>query len=279
MENAKEIAKESKSSFYYAFNFLPKEKRDAMNTVYAFCRKTDDIVDENSDSLEIKKKNLKNWEENLKKSLSGNEEDLFFSDLVSFIKKFDINHEPFFDLIKGMEMDLLQNKYESFEQLHNYCYKAASTVGLMCIPIFGYKNEKTKDYAVNLGLAMQLTNILRDVKVDLEQDRIYLPKEDFDKFNYSYDDLTNNVYNQNFIDLMRFEAKRADNYFKKAEENLSAEDKKNMFPARAMQAIYWNLLRKLEMNNFNIFDKRINVSKFEKIFIALKIWFKTKIGF
>lgn len=268
------IAKESKSSFYYAFSLLPEDKRDAMNTVYAFCRRTDDIVDEGYDSDFDKSLKLRRWRIELQNSLHGTSEFSLLNRLSKIISQFNIPLDPFFDLIKGMEMDLSQKRYNEFEELKTYCYRVASTVGLMCIEIFGYKNQSTKDFAINLGLALQLTNILRDVKKDAEKGRIYLPREDMLRFRYSETDLLNNVYNENFINLMKFEASRAHEYFLKANKALKLEDKPSMFPARAMQHIYFKLLRKLEEKEFDIYSKSINVSTFEKLFIALGVYAK-----
>jgi 15-cis-phytoene synthase len=154
-DNSKEIAKESKSSFYYAFSLLPRSKRDAMNAVYAFCRKTDDIVDEGNDSDDLKYEKLRKWRIELEKALKGTSEYPLLNKVATIIKQFNIPLEPFFELIVGMEMDLQRKRYLSFEDLTQYCYRVASTVGLMCIEIFGYKNKSTKDYAVNLGVALQ----------------------------------------------------------------------------------------------------------------------------
>jgi phytoene synthase len=274
MDQAKKIAKKSKSNFYYAFTLLPEEQRDAMNTVYAFCRKTDDIVDENDNPMDVKSENLLKWNNEFEKALSGSSDFSLLNKLVTIIHKFNIPVEPFFDLIKGMEMDLKRDRYLSFDDLIQYCYRVASTVGLMSIEIFGYKNKSAKDYAVNLGLAMQLTNILRDVKADADNGRIYLPQEDLENFGYSENDLLNGVYNNNFIALMEFESARAKKYFNIANHYLTFEDKPSMFAARAMQHIYFKLLRKLETEKFRVFEKRINVSKSEKVFISLGVWAK-----
>ena len=169
-----------------------------MSTVYAFCRKTDDIVDENSDSDEIKLINLINWKNDFEKALNGSSDNPLLEEVAAAIRKFSIPVEPFFDLIKGMEMDIRKNRYQTFEELELYCYRAASTVGLMSIEIFGYKDEKAKLFAVDLGKAMQLTNILRDVYTDSKIGRIYLPLEDLEKFNYTEEDVFNRVYNDNF---------------------------------------------------------------------------------
>lgn len=273
-ETAKQIAKQSKSSFYYAFSLLPTIKRDAMNTVYAFCRKTDDIVDEGSEPKELKFEKLHKWRLELDKSLTGESEYPLFNKLVESIRQFNIPLEPFFDLIQGMEMDLQQHRYLKFEDLMTYCYRVASTVGLICIEIFGYKNQSTKDYAVNLGLAMQLTNILRDVKKDALMGRIYLPQEDLERFNYSEQDLLSSVYNDNFFRLMEYEAGRAKEYFRKANASLHFEDKPALFAARAMQHIYFRLLKKLEARNYNIFNENIRISTARKAAISLGVWAK-----
>ncbi len=271
---SKQIAKESKSSFYYAFSLLKQPKRDAMNTVYAFCRKTDDIIDEGSDTDDLKYEKLRRWRIELEKSLRGTSEYPLLNKLSAIIKQFNIPLEPFFELIAGMEMDLQRKRYLSFEDLMQYCYLVASTVGLMCIEIFGYKNKSAKDYAVNLGLAMQLTNILRDVKKDSEKGRIYLPQKDLANFDYTENDLMNHKYDPNFVSLMKYEASRAEEFFDKANQSLDLDDKPTMFPARAMQHIYHKLLTKIEAENFDVFSKKIKVRNLDKLYISLGVWAK-----
>ncbi len=273
IDSAKEISKQSKSSFYYAFNLLPKDKREAMNIVYAFCRKTDDIVD-NYNSKEVKLKDLIQWKRDFENSLNGFKDNPLLNQLADVIDKYKIPTEPFFDLIKGMEMDLNFSRYENFESLKEYCYRVASSVGLISIEIFGYKNISTKDFAINLGIALQLTNILRDIIKDLENDRIYLPKEDMERFSYSEDDLLSRNYNNNFIKLMKFQVERAEYYFKLASSSLSKEDVRSMFPARAMQSVYYNLLQKIVDNNYDVLNKTIRVNNFEKLYIAILMWMK-----
>lgn len=277
MDEAKEIAKNSKSSFYYAFNLLPEDKRDAMNTVYAFCRQTDDIIDEGNESLEIKYQKLHRWRLEFQKSLTGQSDFPLLNKLIRIISKFNIPLDPFYDLIKGMEMDLQKNRYLTFDDLQLYCYRVASTVGLMCIEIFGYKHKTTKDFAVNLGIALQLTNILRDIKKDLEKGRIYLPKEDMAKFNYSEDELVRYVYNENFRDLMAYEVHRAKTYFDAATSCLNLDDKRAMFAARAMQHIYYKMLNKIIDADYDVFNKNIKVSKIQKVGIAIGVWAKYRL--
>jgi phytoene synthase len=273
-DQAKEIARKSRSSFYFAFNLLPHEKRDAMNTVYAFCRETDDLVDEGNEPEEIKYEKLRKWRIELEKALAGQSDYSLLNKLGKTISKFNIPIDPFFELLKGMEMDLQKKRYLSFDDLVTYCYRVASTVGLMSIEIFGYKHKSAKDFAVNLGIALQLTNILRDIKKDSAQGRIYLPQEDLAKFNYTEYDLFNQVYNANFIDLMVYETNRAEEYFKKATMNLDLDDKGTMFAARAMQHIYHKLLKKIIDADYNVYEKNIKVNKIEKAGIAIGVWAK-----
>ncbi len=274
MNQAKQISKGSNSSFYYAFNLLSTEKRDAMNTVYAFCRRTDDIVDEGNDPHEVRYENLHKWRVELEKALHGTSHYPLLNKLSSTIKKFNIPIQPFFELLKGMEMDLQRNRYLTFDDLQLYCYRVASTVGLMCIEIFGYKHESTKDFAVNLGIALQLTNILRDIKKDAESGRIYLPKEDLKRFNYSEKDLLNLTYNENFKMMMRYEVNRARYYFDKATESLNLDDKGQMFAARAMQHIYSRILDKIVDADYDVYSNDVKASKLEKIWISLGVWAK-----
>ena len=274
---AKEISKKSKSSFYYAFNLLPAEQRDAMNTVYAFCRETDDIVDEGAVTDDIKFDKLRKWRIELDKSLNGHSEYPLINKLSKTIQHFNIPLEPFFDLLKGMEMDLQQKRYVSFNDLQTYCYRVASTVGLMCIEIFGYRHPSAKDFAVNLGIALQLTNILRDVKKDAENGRIYLPKEDLEKFGYNESDIFNNNYNENFQKMMKYQVERAKEYFNTATACLNKEDKKAMFAARAMQHIYYRMLNKIVDADYDVYNKKIKISTAKKVGISLGVWAKYRL--
>jgi len=190
------------------------------------------------------------------------------------ISNFNIPLDPFFELIKGMEMDLQKDRYKSFDDLQLYCYRVASTVGLMCIEIFGYKNPSTKNFAVDLGIALQLTNILRDIGKDAEQGRIYLPQEDLQKFNYSEQELMTRAYNDRFRELMIYESGRAKRYFNSATSHLDLDDKKTMFAARAMQHIYYKMLEKIIAADYDVFNNNIKVSKIEKVGIALGVWAK-----
>lgn len=273
----KEITQGSKTNFLYSFSLLPRHKNDAINTVYAFCRKTDDIVDDDHASQEVKYQRIREWKNEFEKALGSSSKYALLNKVSTIIKQFNMPVEPFFELIKGMEMDLQNQRYKTFDELYSYCYRAASTVGLMCIEIFGYRNKRTKEFAVNLGIALQLTNILRDIKVDADNGRIYLPLEDMKKFGYTEEDLFANKYNNSFIELMKYECARAHEYYKKADACLSKEDKGLMFAAKIMGHIYYRILKKIEKMNYNVFNKKAKVSKFKKIAITFGVFMKYKL--
>jgi phytoene synthase len=268
------ITRKSGSSFYYTFLFLPEKKKKAMHTVYAFCRITDDIVDTPEATYDEKLKNLEEWKFELENALRNSSRYELLNSLAQTINELNLSTEPFFELIEGVKMDLTKHRYETFDELKLYCYRVASTIGLMSIELFGYKNPLSRDYAYNLGIAMQLTNILRDIKVDAEQDRIYIPKEDLIKFNYPEDDLINYKYNPNFIELMKFECDRAEDYYRKADECFPFDDRKNLAMGKAMEEIYHKILMKIRKNKFNVFTKNNNLSKPQKILITLKNFIK-----
>jgi len=174
-------------------------------------------------------------------------------------------------------MDLQNKRYLTFDDLSLYCYRVASTVGLMCIEIFGYKHKSAKEFAINLGIALQLTNILRDIKKDSLKGRIYLPQEDLEKFSYSEEDIFKQKYDERFVNLMKYEVDRAERFFENATVNLDLDDKKAMFAARAMQHIYKRLLEKIIDAEYNIYQKNIKVSSFEKVGISLGVWAKYRL--
>ncbi|MGB9702653.1 MAG: phytoene/squalene synthase family protein [Candidatus Kapaibacteriota bacterium] len=276
------LTKTETSNFNWAFNMLSKEKRNAIYTIYNFLSYLDNIVDSKSvfspksnvpkaDFVAKKLERIHRWEETLiniyddNKSISD-----YLSPLRFVIKRFNIPMQYFQTLLNGFKRDLTQNTYETFEELKNYCFDVASVVGLIVIEIFGYKYETTKSYAINLGYALQLTNILRDVKFDKDRGYIYLPLEDLSRFDYSIEDLKNEVYNENFIELMNFEAQRAKEYYFKARSYLKTEERKNMIAAGIMDEIYYRLLEKIELKEYKVFHKKIKVSNIHKLMIAIK---------
>lgn len=272
-----EITVKSKTNFLYSFTLLPKDKNEAINTVYAFCRKTDDIIDNEEDTREVKFKKIHQWRDEFEKALQGSSNYSLLNQLNKIIRKFNIPVEPFFELIKGVESDLQVSRYKDFETLYCYCYRVAVTVGLISIEVLGYKTKNAKDFAVNLGIAMQLTNILRDIKVDALNGRIYIPEEDLKRFGYTEEDLLNFRYNDSFIELMKYECKRAREYFERANDCFAPEDRKLLFPARIMQNIYFGILKKIEKMNYNVFRKKASVSKIKKLYIALGVYLKYKL--
>jgi 15-cis-phytoene synthase len=269
------LSQSRKSNFYYSFFILPRPKRDAIETIYAFCRFTDDIVDEAGNEKE-KHVLLLQWTEELKRSLYGVSRYSLLNRLAAIIHRFHIPIEHFYDLIKGMEMDLRNTRYGTFTELEQYCYRAASTVGLICAEVFGYTNEKTKQYAINLGIALQLTNILRDIKADAKNGRIYLPLEDLRNFNYSEEELLNLTYNDRFVELMKFECERAHEYFRRAKACLAEEDKPLFTAARTMGNIYYLLLLRIERAHYDVFAKRIRLSSPLKILVAMAMQLRKK---
>lgn len=264
----------NKTNFLYSVLMLPEEKKSALRTVYSFCRKTDDIVDDNKFSKEVKYENLLNWKNELQNAFNGGSKIDLLNSLNVVVEKFKIPYEPFFDLIKGMELDLKKNRYLNFDELLQYCYYVASTVGLICIEILKYKFEETKEYAKNLGIALQLTNILRDIKKDISDERIYIPVEDLIRFNYTEQDLIQNKFNDSFIALMKFQVSRNKTYYEKAEKFLNNEDKKRLYMAMIIQKTYFKILGKIEKINYNIFNKKVKVSKLRRIFIAFSLYLR-----
>ena len=271
-----EMGATRKSNFLLPILFLPPPKREAIETIYAFCRYSDDIVDEEADVKE-KYHRLLVWTDELQLALQGVSRFAVLNRLVGVIQKFHIPIQHFLDLLKGMEMDLVKSRYETFGELELYCYRAASTVGLICAEVFGYHHERTKQYAVNLGIALQLTNILRDIKTDAKKGRIYLPKEDLRRFGYSEEELMNSVCNDQFRALMKFECERAHEYYRTAKRCLAEEDKPLFTAARAMGNIYYLLLLRIERANYDVFSKRIRLGSPVKFLVAMILRLRNKL--
>lgn len=265
------------SNFYFSFFSLPEPKREAIETIYAFCRYTDDIVDEEDADTKEKHRRLRQMTAELRLALSGSSNYPVLNKLGSIIRRFDIPVVHFQNLLKGMEMDLHKSRYETFEELEEYCYRVASTVGLICAEVFGYHHEATKEYAINLGKALQLTNILRDIKADAKRGRIYLPREDMKRFGYSEEELLANVYNERFVEMMKYECDRAHAYFKKAKIYLAEDDKPLFTAARTMGNIYYLLLRRIRAANYDVFSKRIRLGSPAKLLVAFVLRLRTKL--
>lgn len=265
------LTQQSKSSFLYSFLLMPRKKRDAIVTVYAYCRHTDDIVDEIADK-DLAQRTLDEWREELEACYNGQPRHPITRALNEVNQDFRLPKAYFSQLIDGCEMDLKNVRYQTFDELANYCYHVACVVGLICLEIFGYRSEQSKDYAINLGMALQLTNIIRDVGEDAAIGRIYLPQEEMHRFGYSEDDLHSHRYTPQFLELMRFQAERAHQYFAKARSGYDHGDHYRLFPAEIMHKIYYDLLLRIESSNFRVFGDKIRVPGSKKIRIAIRKW-------
>lgn len=260
--NAVKITRASKSNLALAFISLGRERRRDITTFYAFCRVIDDIADDADLAVEEKQRRLTHWRRWLR--APAPDESSLASDVRELMKRYPITPEMLDEIIAGVEMDLTIHRYQTFEDLRPYCYRVASAVGLISIEIFGYRNLACKEYAIQLGLALQVTNIIRDVGKDLRAGRIYLPQEDLARFNYSEAELQDRQYNDRFVQLMQFEAERAHNFFSRAADVLPNEDRRSMVAAEIMASIYRGLLRRMELDKFRVFEKDYSLTKVEK---------------
>ncbi len=262
------IARESGSNFLYAFLFLPKEQRTAIRTLYAFARRLDDCVDEVRDPEQARHL-IAQWKQELERCYRGQPVEPAMQELAPIIQRFSIPREPFEELIRGCEMDLEKNRYETFDELRQYCYRVASAVGLLCLPIFGCRSTGAEQYAIHLGLALQLTNILRDVGSDAARGRVYLPQEDLRRFGYTTEMLMGRTYNEAFQDLMRFEAERAADFYRQAQCLLPKPDRRRLIAARIMGRIYRALLDKIMRQEYQVFHTKITLGKAQRFRLAL----------
>jgi phytoene synthase len=260
--NAATITRQSKSNLALAFISLGRERKRDITIFYAFCRVIDDIADSAELTLAEKELRLVKWRHMLR--ASAPDEPLLAHHVRRLIEKYSLPIGMFEEIIAGVEMDLRIVRYATFEELRVYCYRVAGAVGLVSIEIFGYRNAGCKQYAIELGLALQMTNIIRDVGKDLQNGRIYLPQEDLAEFNYSETDLQDRQYNERFLHVMEFEAARAREFFSRAAAALPSEDRRAMAPAEIMASIYRGLLRQIELDKFRVFEKEYRLSKLEK---------------
>jgi phytoene synthase len=269
-ERCAQVTRRSRSSFYYAFVLLPPERRRALHAVYAFCRFIDDIADD--ESIREPALLLKRWREELDRVYAGAPTRALSRALADSARRFNIPRDLFEEIINGVEMDLSRKRYQTWEELRPYCYRVASALGLICIEIFGYRNPSAKLYAENLGLALQLTNIMRDVREDADRGRIYLPLEDLARFNVSEDEILGGVYSPNFVSLMDFEATRARELYALAQSELAAEDRATMLTAEAMRLIYAALLERIIKSNYRVLDRRHSLSAPHKLYLVGRAW-------
>jgi 15-cis-phytoene synthase len=273
------------TSFYYAFLALPRAERDAIVAVWDFCRAVDDTVDEQGPGVRVQgagfrdqdaelRAQLQAWREEIVACYEGRPATPQGRALQPWIQRFRLPRKPFEDLVDGVEMDLDCRRYSSFDDLYEYCWRVASTVGLICIEIFGVHGDRGRDYAVNLGVALQLTNILRDVAGDLERGRLYLPLDDLARFNCSEDDLRAGHVTAPVRDLLAFEAARAKDYYRRAVEARPAGEGRRLVAAEIMAAVYRDLLSRIERHDFDVFSSRVRVPRPRQAWLALRVWMR-----
>jgi phytoene synthase len=270
-EYCQQKAAASGSSFYYSFLFLPPERRRAITALYAFCREVDDVVDETSER-EIAAAKLAWWRAEVANLFAGNPQHPVTKALKPHLEARAISQQRLNEIIDGMEMDLTQTRYLDWPGLERYCYRVASVVGLLAAGIFGYRDARTLDYARDLGIAFQLTNIIRDVGEDARKNRIYVPMADLRQFGVPAADILNSRQTGEFRELMAFEAARAREHYEKAMHALPAGDRKAQRPGLVMAAIYRTLLDEIERDGFRVLTQRTSLTPLRKFWIAWKTW-------
>jgi phytoene synthase len=280
------------TSFYYAFLMLPAAKRNAIVAVWDFCRAVDDAVDEampegqwplSAAARSQAEAELNGWRDELERCFdttgrAGLPQTSQGRALRPLVATFQLPRQPFDDLVDGVAMDLAHDRYETIDDLLEYCRRVASAVGLICIEIFGCRDQGAREYAINLGLALQLTNIVRDVGVDLKCSRVYLPQEDLRRFDVSEEMLRRGVVTAPVRALLQFEIARARDYFERAARALPRGDARRLVAAEIMGAIYQEILRRIEANGYDVFTHVIRVPRPARLLVALKTWARTLAG-
>ena len=269
--HCREVAKREARNFYFAFLTLPPAKRQAIYTVYAFARICDDIADGDAPA-EAKLTGLAEVRRSLDQAYAGDPEGPVFTALADVAATYHIEQSRFQALVGGVEMDTAQSRYATFEDLRRYCYGVASTVGLICVEVFGYARPEARCYAVDLGLAMQLTNILRDIQEDAERGRIYIPQDELARFSYSEEELSRGVVNRCFIELMRFQAERARSYYISSARLLPLVPVRSRACVSVLHGLYSRLLDRIEAHRFDVFHGRVRLTTAEKVLLTAKLW-------
>ena len=280
MHHSRAITSKSASNLALAFVMLPRVKRDAMSALYAFCREVDDAADNESVPVEQRRERLAEWRADIRRACENQRPQFTVNqEFQPIIGQYHLPFTLFDELIKGCEMDLDIKRYDNFDQLELYCYRVASVVGRLSIEIFGYRNPACRDYAVYLGKALQLTNILRDVRTDADRGRIYLPLSELQNFKVPPDEILRHEYSERFAQLAAGVAGRAKNFYRLARETLPAKDRHSMVAAELMGAVYWRLLLKLEARQFNVFTpQRARLNRTHKMLLILQSWIRTAAG-
>lgn len=271
-----EKIKVSKSTFTWAFYFISKERRHALTSLYAFCREIDDIVDNQMD-YEIATQKLDWWRSEIDRLFHGTAQHPVTKSLVTYIHIYELNEAYFLELIDGMEMDLKFNRYEDFKQLQLYCYRVAGVVGILSAKILGFKNRTTLKYAHDLGIALQLTNIIRDVGEDVRKNRIYIPLDELVQFKVSEEDILKLKETKQFSNLMMYQIERADTFYNNAYQKLPREDIHQQIPGLIMGKIYNTLLHEIKREKpEQTLNHKVLLPPFRKMLVILKCFFKYK---
>ena len=272
-EYCQQKASQSGSSFYYSFLFLPPPRRRAITAFYAFCREVDDVVDECTD-VNVARTKLAWWRSETAAIYTGMAKHPVALALAALLPDFNIAQERLQEIIDGMEMDLTQHRYRDFAALQKYCHLVAGVVGLVSAEIFGYTNPRTLEYAENLGMAFQLTNIIRDVGEDARRDRIYIPIDELARFNVTATDIMHARHSDAFEQLMAFQTDRALDYYARAMALLPQEDRRAQRPGLVMAAIYRTLLEEIRADGMQVLNQRTSLTPLRKLWIAWRTWIK-----
>jgi phytoene synthase len=272
-EYCQDKAASSGSSFYYSFLFLPANRRRAITALYAFCREVDDVVDECKDP-QVAANKLVWWRQELDRLYAGQPQHPVTQALQAVLPEFSLPQEQLLEIIDGMEMDLQQTRYLDFTALSLYCYRVASVVGLLAAEIFGYTDRQTLKYAHDLGMAFQLTNIIRDVGEDARRGRIYLPMDELKRFNVTVADILDARQSENFQKLMEFQIERAERYYAQALSQLPVVDRKAQRPGLVMAAIYRALLEEIKRDGCQVLRQRTSLTPLRKLWLAWRTWVK-----
>jgi 15-cis-phytoene synthase len=274
MHHSRAITRKSASNLALAFVLLPKPKREGMSALYAFCREVDDAGDDESCPVDQRRQRLAEWRQDVRRACLGELPHWPVNrELQPIIQHYRLPYELFDELIRGVEMDLDIKRYETFAALEQYCYRVASVVGLLSIEIFGYQNPACRQYAVALGQALQLTNILRDVRVDALGGRIYLPLEALRTVGVTEEEILRGEYSPRFHEVAIQVADRARHFYRRAAETLPAEDRRPMAAAELMGSVYWRLLQKLEARQFDVFGPQpLRLGRIQKLFLIFRAW-------
>jgi phytoene synthase len=278
-----QLTRRSRSNFYYAFLALPRPRREALYALYAFCRTVDDIADlgeERGADPAALRVQLATWREEIERCYAphGRPEHPIAQRLAEAVRAYPIPREALAAIVDGVGMDLEGTAYETEADLYPYCYRVASAVGLAAIEIFGYTDPSARQYATHLGVALQLTNIIRDVGSDARAGRVYLPREDLRKFGVTADDLRAARYSEAFVLLMAHQAARARRYYRQARQAFPRRDARSLIAAEIMGQIYWALLLRMEASRYRVLDARVTVPVSRKVTIALRCWTAARLG-